>query len=95
MSYILSSEDMNQAVVNDLLKIKLEEPPNNNYKWEIHVPDSFHIIKGSYTPNEYSLTRTWIIRPTTRGEFTVQCHYRKMCCGNTISKTISYRIIVH
>lgn len=93
MSYVLSSTDINDAYINDSLDILLEEPPNN-YHWELELPNSFQIIKRRYSSTQDALYRQWIISPTMPGDFTLYCHYRKMCCGKPIMKTVSYRVIV-
>lgn len=94
MSYNLSSQHINHVLVDEFLKITLEEPASNNYKWELDTPSSFHTIKGSYEPTHSTLLRTWLVRPTTPGQFTIYCRYRKMCCDQSVSKTVSYKIIV-
>lgn len=95
MSHNLSLEHTNHVLVDDLLKITLEEPASNNYKWELDTPSAFHTIKGSYEPTGSTLLRTWLVSPTTPGQFTIFCRYRKMCCGQPVSKTVAYKIIVH
>ena len=95
MSHNLSSQNTNHVLVDDVLKITLEEPASNNFKWELDVPSSFTTIKSSYEPTPSTLLRTWLLQPTAPGQFTVYCHYRKMCCGRHISQTVAYQIIVH
>lgn len=93
MSYIISPSILNYVFVNDLIEIQLEEPPNNK-QWELDLPTTFQIIKSSYNPSGYTLTRKWILQPLVPGDFTIYCYYRKLCCGRPIMETKAYSIIV-
>lgn len=90
----LSFHHTNHVFVDDILKITLEEPATNNYQWELELPYSFHTIKSSYEPTSSQLLRTWLIRPSSPGQYTIYCHYRKMCCDQAITQTFAYQIIV-
>lgn len=94
MSHILSESVINHAIINEQLTIKLEEPPNNN-RWELELPPHFQTIRSSYSPIKNSLIRQWIIIPTMHGEYTINCHCRRLCCGRPILKTVTFKLIVH
>ena len=94
MHKILSSLAPTYAKLDDILEINLEESPNINAEWNIELPPSFIVAKGIYTPYGSKLTRTWLIKSSALGQYTITCNYRKFCCGRRIIATETFTVIV-